>query len=82
MQECPLSPKGVLGLGYRPLRYFSFKARECSVHPFHTLPFIFHVTAGNSCAFTSALVALPHSEGLEILLNFEVTTNPSQRVLQ
>lgn len=33
-------------------------------------------------AFTSALVALPHSEGLEMVLNFEVTTNPSQRALQ
>lgn len=83
MQECPLSPKGVLGLGCLPLRYLSFKAPECSVHPFHTHCHLSFMSLPETLVtFTSALVALPHSEGLKIVLNFEVTTNPSQWVLQ
>lgn len=83
MQECPISPKGMLGLSYLPLRYLSFKARECSVHPFLTHCHLsFKSLSETLVTFTSALVALPHSEGLETVLNFEVTTNPSQRGLQ
>lgn len=74
-----LSPKGMLGLGYLPLRYLSFKACEYPVYPFHTHC---HLSFMSLVALTSALVALPHSEGLETVLNFEVTTNPSQQILQ